>query len=83
MIDDAKQDNLARFVEYRVEKQIEDAMLDYKTEIRRELAEHREDNHMQIEHHFREFHHHKWVNSRQSYYPWHGFSGDKEYYDPH
>lgn len=50
-------------------------MVDFKTEIRRELAEHREDNHMQIEHHFREFHHKKWVDYRYSAYHRYGYPG--------
>ena len=46
-------------------------MLDYMTEIRRDLAEHREDNYMQIEHHFREFHNLKWIHTKHAYYPYH------------
>ena len=49
-------DNLAKFIDYRVEMKVEDAILDHKDEIRRSLAEQREDNYMQIEHHFKEFH---------------------------
>ena len=43
---DGDQDNLARFIDYRVENRCEEELLDYKTEIRIELAEHREDNYM-------------------------------------
>ena len=69
-IKDADNDNLAKFVDYRVENQVEDQMIDYKTEIRRELAEHREDNYMQIEHHFKEFHHKRWVTDKHFYHPY-------------
>ena len=37
-------------------KKVEEVILDHKDEIRRSLAEQREDNYMQIEHHFKEFH---------------------------
>lgn len=75
-------DNLATFVNHRVELQVEEEMLDHKTEIRRELAEHREDNHMQIEHHFREFHHRRWVDYRH-YQPWARKEFDEDYmYNP-
>ena len=75
---------MARFIDYRAENQVEEVMLDYKTEIRREMAEHREDNHMQIEHHFREYHHMNWMSNRQAYYPYNGLKDlDSKYLDSH
>ena len=73
-MEDGKDDNLAKFIGHRVNLQVEEEMLDFKTEIRRELESNREDNHMQIEHHFREFHHKKWVNFRYT---------DSHYWNPH
>ena len=84
-VEEGKGDNLAKFIEHRVNHQVEAEMLDFKTEIWRELSEHREDNHMQIEHHFREFHHRRWVDFRYLGHPWHPYPIGNEsdmIYDP-
>ena len=44
--EDTDKDNLAKFIDYRVSKKVEEVILDHKDEIRRSLAEQREDNYM-------------------------------------
>ena len=46
-------ENLEKFIDVRTIKKIEDQSTDHKEEIRRALAEQRQDNYMQIEDHFR------------------------------
>ena len=50
---DGQQRNLAKFIDYRIENQMNLQMADFKDSLRREIDQHRQDSYFQIEHYYR------------------------------